>query len=68
MPFGPGVFLLYRKGVDMKIKVVERYVDKYTGQIIEPGTIIEHEPRRAEEIINNGKAKKFISEFKSAEK
>lgn len=47
MPFGPGVFLLYRKGVE---------------------TIIEHEPRRAEEIIDNGKAKKFISELKSAEK
>ena len=27
-------FLLYGKGVYMKIKVVERYVDKYTGQIM----------------------------------
>ncbi len=38
----------------MRLQAIKRYVDKYTKEMIQEGTIIEADETRAQELINNG--------------
>lgn len=41
----------------MKVKVVKRYVDKHTWELMEVDTITEYSKERANELIKNGYCK-----------
>ena len=38
----------------MKVKVINRYVDRYTFETMEEGTTVEYEPERAKELMDGG--------------
>ena len=42
----------------MKVEVTKDYVDKHTHQIHRVGDTVEYDPARAQELIDNGVAKK----------
>ena len=46
----------------MKVKVIEKFKDKHTKDIHEPGTILNISKKRYEEILEKGK---FVEEIKN---
>lgn len=41
----------------MKVKVIKRYVDKHTKELMEVDSIVEYTKERANELIKNGYCK-----------
>lgn len=48
----------------MRVKVIKRYADKYTGELMEEGRKLELSPERVEELINGG----YVEEVKEKPK
>lgn len=46
----------------MKVKVIEKFKDKHTKKIYEPGTILTISKKRCEEILKKGK---LVEEIKN---
>lgn len=38
----------------MRLRAIKRYVDKYTKEIVQEGTVIKADETRAQELIDNG--------------
>lgn len=46
----------------MKVKVIEKFKDKHTKKVYEPGTILTISKKRYEEILESGE---FVEEMKN---